>query len=218
MSTAEPLPRPDWRDSVALAADLALLGIVVTLACLPVVTAGGALAAASTAANRVCTDRTFPPPRELGRTFLRGLLPGLGAVATAVAAGALIAIDLRAIASGQVPGGVPVLVATIAVTAAAAALALISLVRLGSTGGGGWIPALVWSWHLLLARPLVVAAVLVTVALPVLLASTIPVTTPLLAGFALFALHVAVRRLSSADPRDHELRDATETLETPRRP
>jgi hypothetical protein len=196
VSDAEPLPRPDWRDSVALAADLALLGIVVTLACLPVVTAGGALAAASTAVDRVCTDRTFPPLRELGQTFLRGLLPGLGAILTAVAAGALVSVDLRAIAGGQVPGGVPVLVATVAVTAVAAALALITLVRLGSTGGRGWIPALVWSWRRLLARPLVGPAVLVTVALPVLLASTIPVTTPLLAGFALFAAHVVVRRLT----------------------
>ena len=77
--TDETLPRPDWRDSLALAADLALLGIVTTLAALPVVTAGAALATASVAADHVCRDRALPPVPLLWHTFRRALLPGLGA-------------------------------------------------------------------------------------------------------------------------------------------
>jgi hypothetical protein len=37
----------DWRDSLRLAADLALLGIVVTLLSLPLLTAGAAVATGS---------------------------------------------------------------------------------------------------------------------------------------------------------------------------
>lgn len=192
--TTEPLPRPDWRDSLALAADLALLGIVVTIASVPVVTAGGALATASVAVDRACRDRGLPPTAELLRTFLRALLPGLGAMAVAAAAVGLLVADLAVLWSGQVPGGPALLVVTALVGLYALAVALLAVVRVGGTDGRGWRAAVGWSARLIAARPLAGVAVLLVVALPVLLASAIAVTAPLLVGFGLFALHVVVRR------------------------
>jgi Protein of unknown function, DUF624 len=190
----DPLPRPDWRESVALAADLALLGIVVTLACLPVVTAGAALSTASVAVDQVCTHRTFPSLGELARTFRRSLLPGMAAVLVVLVVGALLALDATALRSGAVPGG-PVLLAVTALLAAAGyAVAAVALVRLGQTGGRGYRDALRWSLRQLAARPMLGAALVLTIVLPILLAATIAVTTPLLPGFVLFGLHVVVRR------------------------
>jgi hypothetical protein len=194
--SADVAPRPDWRDSVALAADLALLGILVALASLPVITAGAALATASVAADHVCTHRSLPPFAGLGRTFLRALLPGVGATLVAGAGVVLIALDLRAVASGQVPGGVPLIVATSLVAAAALALALLALARVGTTDGREWMKAVRWAAPRLAARPWVGAVVLLVVALPVVLAAAIPVTALFLAGFAVFALHVVVRAIT----------------------
>jgi hypothetical protein len=191
--SADVAPRPDWRDSVALAADLALLGILVALASLPVLTAGAALATASVASDHVCVNRTLPPFAALGRTFLRALLPGLGATLVGLAVAVLVALDLRAVASGRVPGGVPLIVATSLVAAAALAVALLALVRVGATEGRGWARAVRWAVGRLAARPWLGVVVLLVVALPAVLASAIPVTALFLAGFALFALHVVVR-------------------------
>jgi hypothetical protein len=124
MSTdTDTVPRPDWRDGLALAADLALLGILTTLACLPAVTAGAALATASVAADHACVHRGLPPSAALGRTLWRALLPGLGVTAGAAAAVALLVIDMRALAAGIVPGGWPLVAVTIAVSVAALAVA-----------------------------------------------------------------------------------------------
>ena len=191
--SADVAPRPDWRDSVALAADLALLGILVVLASLPVVTAGAALATASAAADHACTERSLPSFAAMGRVFRRALLSGLGATLVGGVAVVLVALDLRAVGSGQVPGGVPLIVATSLVAAAALAVALLALVRVGTTDGREWIRAVRWAAGRLAARPWVGVVVLLVVALPGVLAAAIPVTTLFLAGFALFALHVVVR-------------------------
>jgi len=191
--SADVAPRPDWRDSVALAADLALLGILVVLASLPVVTAGAALATASAAADHACTERSLPSFAAMGRVFRRALLPGLGATLAGGVAVVLVALDLRAVGSGQVPGGVPLIVATSLVAAAALAVALLALVRVGTTDGREWTRAVGWAVARLAARPWVGVVVLLVVALPAVLAAAIPVTALFLAGFALFALHVVVR-------------------------
>jgi hypothetical protein len=194
--TLDPLPRPDWRESLALAADLALLGIVVTLASLPVVTAGAALTTASVAIDQVCTHRTFPSPADLARTARRTLLPGMAAVLVALAVGTLLALDATALRSGAVPGGAALLVVTALLAAGGYAIAATALVRLGQTGGRGYRNALRWSLRQLGARPLLAPGLVLTLVLPAVLASTIAVTTPLLPGFVLFGLHVVVRRKS----------------------
>ena len=78
--------RQPWRDTVRVAADLALLGIVVTAAALPVVTAGAAVATGSAALHHFLTRDRWPDGRDAWRAFRRGLLPGLGAGACAAGA------------------------------------------------------------------------------------------------------------------------------------
>ena len=187
--------RPDWRESLTLATDLALLGIVLAVACLPLLTAGGAVATASAAAEHACRYRRLPSTVELLRTFRTALLPGLGASLVASAVTAALVVDVRAVGAGVVPGGVAVLAATAAVALGSVALAGLVVVRVGTTSGRGWVAALRWSAALLWSRPWVALALVPVAGVPVLLASVIPVTAPLLPGMGLFALHVVVRRL-----------------------
>jgi len=190
----QPVDRPDWRESLSAAADLALIGFLTVFGCLLVVPAGAAATTASVAVDHLCRTRSLPSTRDLVRTAARSLLPGFAAVAVAAGAGLLIAFDVRLLAAGTIPGG-PVALAAIALMAAGlAAVAATTLVRVGQTGGTGWVPALRWSLRLLRARPLTGFAVLVTVAVPVALALAVPVLGFLLPGFALYALHVVVRR------------------------
>jgi hypothetical protein len=192
--TVEPLPRPGWRDSVALAADLALVGIALSIGCLTVVGAGGALVTASVAVDQAVAHRSFPSAGHLLGTLRHALLPGAAALfATTVPAG-LLALDALAVGSGRVPGGAPLLIVTVLVAVGAIAVAGTALVRLGQTDGRGYRDALRFAVRLLARRPLLGVAVAPTVAAPVLLAALVPATAPLVPGFALFALHVVVRR------------------------
>jgi hypothetical protein len=190
----DPMPRPDWRESLTLAADLALLGIVLTLACALLVTAGAALVTASVAVDQVCTHRSFPGLRELARTARHTALPGLVAVLVTLLAAGALALDCAALRTGAVPGGPVLLAVTVALAAAGGAVSAVALVRLGQTGGRGYRAALRWSVRLLTTRPVVAIGALVTIGLPALLAVTIPATAPLLPAFVLFGLHVVVRR------------------------
>ena len=184
------VPRSDWRDSLALASDLALLGIMTMVACVPVVTAGAAMATASAAADHACVHGGLPPMADLWRTFRRALLPGLGATAAVIVAILLLGLDVRLLAGGLVPGGAALLAVTIAVATAGLAVGLLALVRVGITGGQGWVPALRWA----AARPALAATTVLVVALPLVLGFMVPATALLLPGFVLFALHVVARR------------------------
>jgi hypothetical protein len=189
-----PVDRPDWRESLSTAADLALIGFLTAFACLLVVPAGAAVSTASVAVDHLCRTRSLPPVRALVATATRSLLPGLAALGVAAGAGLLIALDVRLLAAGTIPGG-PLALAAIAVVAAGlAAVAATTLVRVGQTDGTGWVPALRWSLRVLRARPLTGFAMLATVAVPVALALSVPVLAFLLPGFALYALHVVIRR------------------------
>jgi len=193
---AQTVDRPDWRESLSTAADLALIGFLTAFGCLLVVPAGAAVSTASVAVDHLCRTRSLPPMRDLVATATRSLLPGLAALGVAAGGGLLIALDVRLLAAGTIPGG-PVALAAIAVVAAfLVAAAGVTVVRVGQTGGTGWVPALGWSLRLLRARPLTGFAVLATVAVPVALALAVPVLAFLLPGFALYALHVVLRRAS----------------------
>ena len=191
-----PVERPDWRESLSTASDLALIGIGVGLACLPVITAGAALATSTVAVDELCRTRSLPSLRDLGRVFARALAPGLAALLVAVPAGLLLFLDVRLLAAGTIPGGVPVIVALCLVGAVVAALGLVTVVRVGQTAGTGWRAALRWSLRLLAARPLTGIAALFAVAVPVALGLAVPVISFVLPGFTLYALHVIVRRAS----------------------
>jgi hypothetical protein len=193
MTTPETTVRPDWRESLSLAADLALLGIVTTIACVPVVTAGAALATASSVVDHACRDRRLPSIMDIVRTARRALLPGFAATAVAMAAAGLLWLDLRAVAIGRVPGGYPVLVATALLGLAAIATAAVAVVLVGRTDGLGWIRAVRAAANLLSARPALAPAVLGVLAVVAVLGVALPVLVPLLIGMALFALHVVLR-------------------------
>jgi hypothetical protein len=195
--TVEPLPRPGWRDSVALAADLALVGIALSVGCFTVIGAGGALVTASVAVDQAVAHRSFPSAVNLLGTLRRALLPGAAAMLAAAVPFGLLVLDALAVASGRVPGGAPLLLVTVLVAAGALAVAGTALVRLGQTGGRGYRHALRFAVRLLARRPMLGVAVVATVAAPVLLAAMVPATAPLVPGFALFALHVVVRRFMS---------------------
>ncbi|HET6529420.1 MAG TPA: hypothetical protein VFH03_02205 [Actinoplanes sp.] len=175
--------RHSWRDSVATAADLALLGFLVTLAAVPVVTAGAAVLTGSRAVSVFLREDRWPSGRECRAVFRRAIRPGLaGSVVVAVAA-ALLAADLAALRSGAVPGGVP----------------LMAVVALVALAGSGLTALAVVSWEQVplraVARPrALIAASGVTGLVALLALLGHPVLIPVLVGFWLFAVHVGTVR------------------------
>ncbi|MGC9664968.1 hypothetical protein ACNTMW_00220 [Planosporangium sp. 12N6] len=191
-----PVPRPDWRDHLRDATDVALVGFAVTVAALPVLTAPAAVAAGSAAlAYRLDRDR-LPTARQAGGWFVRALLPGVAACGVAAVAALLVALDVAAVRTGRVPGGAPVLVATALAAAAGVGVAALTVVAVGRTRCRGWWAALRGAVATTAARPAAPAAAAGTVALAALLAWLLPATTPLVVGFGLFGLHVVARRLA----------------------
>lgn len=164
------------------AADLALLGFLLTLAALPVVTAGAAVSTAACALRHHLTDDSWPSWRTLLTTFRGTFLPGLPTTLATLAAAAAVVADWRAVHAGIVPGG-PFLLAALALAAAA---------------GAGWA-ALRLSGLPVGPRSLPAASGVLLVA--TLLALLVhPVLIPPLLGYTLFALHVVTARLTPATP------------------
>jgi hypothetical protein len=106
----------------------------------------------------------------------------------------LLAFDIRLLATGLVPGGSALLVVTVALAAAGLAVGVLALVRVGTTGGRGWLAAARWAAGRLAARPWLGVVLLLVLVLPAVLGVMIPATALLLPGFVLFALHVVARR------------------------
>jgi hypothetical protein len=175
--------RRDWRDTGRVAADLALLGLLVSAAALPVVTAGAAIAAGSAAVHHYLEYDRWPGPRFCWREFRRRLLPGLAAILACAAAAVLVVVDLKALKTGWVPGG-PAMMAVTAV-ATVAVVGFLGVVVVAA--GAGWESRVV--------RPVTVASMAGVLALAVVLAALVhPVLVPVLAGYTIFALHVVARR------------------------
>jgi hypothetical protein len=194
---AESRPRPDWRETLTVATDLALLGIAITVAALPLVTAGAAVRVGSVVAYTFCVDDPpagRPDARELWRLFRRSLLPGALAGVVAAAVAGLLVLDLLAVARGAVPGGAPVLALTAAVAAVLLGVAVLTVVRLGRVPTSGWWQALRWAASAALRRPGLAAVQAGVVALAGVLAVLLPITAPLLFGYALFATHAVAER------------------------
>jgi hypothetical protein len=169
--------RRDWRETIALAADLALLGLLMVAAALPVVTAGAAVATGSAAVDRYLTDGGWPGFGFCWRVFRRSLLHGFGAALACAAAVALVVLDLQALRAGRVPGGLPLMAVTIAVAALAAGYGGLALAGARDRGPGVVVKA----------AGVIVLAVLLAVLVH-------PVLVPVLAGYTLFALHVLAQR------------------------
>ncbi|WP_329009509.1 hypothetical protein OG271_25165 [Micromonospora rifamycinica] len=193
---AEAPPRRDWRDTLRDATDLALLGFALTLAALPVLTVAPALAAASAAVHDRLTLGGWPDLRTTLARFGRGMPAGLAASAVGVAVAVALGVDLVALATGRVPGGGVALAGTAVVTAALAGYAGLTVVAVGHTDGRGWRDAARAAARTGLARPGTWAAAGGVCAVAALLGILVtPVAVPILAGYALAALHaVAARR------------------------
>jgi hypothetical protein len=173
-----------------------------TVAALPVVTAGAAVATGSAALHHFLEHDRWPTARASWSVFYRSLVAGLVAVMAVAVVVVLLVIDLAALRRGVVPGGAALVAVTVALAAAAAGYAALVVVALGADSERGWVTALRGGAALAVARPTDLAAAAGVVALTVLLAILVhPALTPILAGYALFALHAVVRR-----PR--RLRDA----------
>lgn len=200
---ARPDPRrSDWRDTVRVATDVALLGIAVVAAALPVVTAGAAVATGSAALHHFLQHDRWLPARDCLAVFRRGLLPGVVAGLLGAVAVLLLVIDLLALRRGVVPGGGPMIAVTAVLAAVAVGFAGLVVVLLGVRGGRGWRDAVRGAAALTVARPAVLPAAAGVLALAALLGALVhPALVPALAGYALFALHIVVRRLRpSAGP------------------
>ncbi|MGN9910781.1 hypothetical protein ACTMTJ_24800 [Phytohabitans sp. LJ34] len=197
--TTEDVPRwvhGGWRDTVRNASDLALLGILVTIGSLGVVTAGAAVAAASAAVHDWSADERWPGVRVTVGRFVRGLLPGILPTLVATVGGALLVLNLAAITRGVVPGGVALAIPTLLILVAAAGLAGLTVVEVGRSGGAGWRAAAAAALARGQRRPVAVLACAGVVALVGALGlMIIPVLVPVLAGYAVFAMHAVARRL-----------------------
>jgi len=189
--------RRDWRETVRIATDLALLGFLVTLAALPLVTAGAALAAGSAAVHHHLEHDRWPTARASWATFRRALVPGLLAGLATATAALLVVIDVLAVRNGTVPGGAPLVALTVALAAAGAGYGALVIVAVGADPEHSWRAALAT----LPGHARAAAAVGGVVVLAAVLAVLVhPALVPVLTGYALFAVHVVTRRMSPAEP------------------
>ncbi len=193
-----------WLSTFTVAADLAVVGFAVTLCALPLVTAGAALRTGSVAVHAIAVDARKVPLRDLGRIFVRSLLPGLGFSVAFGAAAVFLAFDFAVVRAERVPGG-PVVLGLLAVAGwALLGLAGVALASLGVRPDARWFPTV----RQALGMPGAVFSGGAVLAVALTIAVLIPFTTPLVAGYALFALHVLAarrRRPAGADedlPRD----------------
>ncbi|MET8360387.1 hypothetical protein [Micromonospora sp. NPDC005171] len=193
--------RRDWRDVARDAADLALLGILLTLAAAPLLTVAAAAGTASAAVHDWTRTGSWPSARTTVRRFGRSVLPGVPVSLLALAGAALLAADLAALATGRVPGGPAALLVTALIAAGLAGYAGLVVVEVGGNGGGRWWAPARSAARACLDAPTRWAALTGVVALAGLLAVLVtPVAVPILAGYTVAALHaVTVRRPGTAD-------------------
>jgi hypothetical protein len=175
-----------WRDSVRAAADLAILGFAVTIASLPVVTAGAAVATASLSVRHFQAYETWPRFSVLAATFRSRLLRGVWAGPLFLAGLALVLLDLAGLRHGVVPGGAPMMSAVLVVAAL-----LVGWTALVAVLGGQPRAALALAF----ARPPLLFSAVGAVLVAALLALLVhPVLVPLLIGYVLYALHALTAR------------------------
>ncbi|MGW5555644.1 hypothetical protein ACWER9_00280 [Micromonospora sp. NPDC003944] len=194
--------RRDWRDVVRDAADLALLGILLTLAAAPLLTAAAAVGTASAALHDWTRTGSWPSAGTTVRRFGRSLLPGVPVSLLALTVAGLLAVDLAALGTDRVPGGTAALLVTALIAASLAGYAGLVVVEVGGNGGGRWRACARSAARACLDAPTRWAALTGVVALAGLLAVLVtPVAVPILAGYTMAALHaVTVRRPVPAHP------------------
>jgi hypothetical protein len=171
------------------------MGIVTTIAAVPLVTAGAALASASVAVREWSLNERLPSFTDGLHRMRRGLLPGLAASLVGTAVTVLLLLNASALARGAVPGGAPILVGTVVVGVLWAGFAGLTLVEVGARDGRGWLEAARCAWRTSLARPWVPAVLGSVAAVGGFLGLVLPFLAPVMVGYVLFALHATARRL-----------------------
>lgn len=190
--------RRDWRETLRAATDLALLGLLTCFGALAGVTAAAAVATASAALDQWCEYETWPSARVTLRRFARAVLPGVGVSVLVLAVSALLTVNIRALATGVVPGGPALIAVTLVLAAAAAGYAGLVVVAVGRSQAEGWRAAARAAAHTAQSRPGVLAALAGVMALgAVLTVMVLPVIVPILVGYVLFGLHAVARRLAA---------------------
>jgi hypothetical protein len=184
----------DWRETVRDATEMAVLGIVTTVATLPVVTAGAAIATASAAVDHWAEHGRLPDAATTVRRFGRAILPGIGPTVIAAIGALLLFLDVRALVTGAAPGGAALLLVTVVVGIALLGTAGLAVVEVGRHGGRGWLAAARVAIRTGLDRPQQVIACGLALGLATILGTVVPATAPILVGFGLFALHSIARR------------------------
>jgi hypothetical protein len=187
-----PIVARDWRDTLRDATDIALLGICVTLGSVMILSAGAAVAAGSRAVDEWLTTGRWPTARITVRRYASLFLPGAIASLGVLAGGAVLLLNLSAVARGAVPGGAVLAIAGAAVAVLALGLAALATVFVGR--GQGFRGALASAFRMAMARPGRLAALGLAWGMAAFLALVLPAITPLAAGVALFAAHVIARR------------------------
>nr|BFE55803.1 hypothetical protein GCM10020063_003290 [Dactylosporangium thailandense] len=188
----------DWLETVTVAADVALVGVAVTIASAPLVTAGAAIRTGSSAIHAIGHGEKVDL-RAMGRLFRASLLRGAIAGATAAACALLLVFNVGAVAAGRVPGGSPALAGTGVAAAVLLAIGMLSVVRLGrDTSPAGWRDALRWAGRTAWRQPGAAAAVAGVSAVAAVLGVFVPLTAPLLVGYALYAAHAVTAHLVRA--------------------
>ncbi|WP_433077519.1 hypothetical protein ACQP1P_34740 [Dactylosporangium sp. CA-052675] len=188
----------DWLETVTVAADVALVGVAVTIASAPLVTAGAAIRTGSSAIHAIGRGEKVDL-RAMGRLFRASLLRGAVAGAAAAGCALLLVFNVGAVAAGRVPGGSPALAGTGAAAAVLLAIGMLSVVRLGrDTSPAGWRDALRWAGRTAWRQPGAAAAVAGVSAVAAVLAVFVPLTAPLLVGYTLYAAHAVTARLVRA--------------------
>lgn len=187
-----PAPARGWKEQLRRVADLALLGIVAVLVCLPVVTVGAAVATLSTAVGHFAEHDELPPWRALAAELGRRLLPGVPVSVLGVLAVLAVAQQVAWLRAGVVPGGGPALAALGVATACLLAVVLLAVPRLAV---GGWRAALAGGWGDLLRAPAAGLAALAVTGVAALLAVLLPGAVLVLPALLVLALHAVHRRL-----------------------
>ena len=167
-----------------------------TVACLPLVTAGGVVAVAAEAVAVRYGQGRWLTFGELWAALRRRFLPGLVAWVIVLFTVLLLLADQVLLAGGVVPGG----------TALAWVTGLLGLVILGiyalvvpfvGRGLGFWA-ALGAARGAAVARPGVLVGAMGVLVLSGFLAWVLPVAGPLLVGYVLLALHSIVQRSTAS--------------------
>ena len=186
-------------DSVALFADVLIIGLLATLATLGIVTGYVAIVAACSLLREAAAGHTGVGPRTYGRRLREVFRSGAAGLVVPPVAAAVLAMDAIAVHAG-IPGARPLAVLLVAVSVAA--------VLVGMRAAGAWRPGLRWGPVLRLATdrakrdPRGDALLLLVAACATVLAVVVPMALPLMPGMlALAIVAVTVKTTPDDVPR-----------------